>query len=298
MAAAAPSEPSVWLFAYFHHPGRDGLRFAWSRDGYRWADLAGGRPVLEPRLGPERLLRDPFVLPTPDGRYHLVFTIGWAGRSIGHAWSEDLVHWSEQREVPVMAGEPDAANCWAPEIAADPASGGHLVFWSTTIPGRYPGTDGQRGRNHRIYCAPTADFERFGPSRLLYDPGFNVIDADILPHAGRFLLFMKNETGDPLPPEKNIRFASAPAAAGPYGSASPPITGPYWAEGPCAIHLDGHVMVYFDKHREGRYGAVRSRDLRTWEDVSDRLAFPPLARHGHVFAVAESVVARLAAGGA
>ena len=289
------AEEQVWIFSYFHHPGRDGLRLAVSRDALRWEPRAGGQPILAPQLGPERLMRDPFILRGPDGRFHLVWTIGWQGRGIGYARSEDLLHRSEQRELHVMGSEPGTGNCWAPEIVHDAARGLFLLHWSSTVAGRFPETGGQGPWNHRIYCAETPDFAALGEPRLLLDPGFNVIDADILEHDGQYLLFMKNETGPPRPVEKNIRFAVAPRPEGPYGPASGPITGAYWAEGPCAIHLGPSVMVFFDKHREGRYGAVRSTDLRTWEDVSDRLSFPPAARHGHVVAVAESVAASLAA---
>lgn len=293
---AERGEPRAWIFSYFHHPGGDGLRLAYSHDGFRWEPVAGGRPLLPPALGPERLMRDPFILQAADGVFHLVWTIGWSGRAIGYARSADLLHWSEQRELGVMGHEPGARNCWAPEIFHDRERQRYLLYWSTTIAGRFPETDGQADHNHRIYWAETRDFERIGPTQLLLDPGFNVIDANILRHGDRHLLFMKNETGAPLPPEKNIRFAVADRPEGPYGPASPPITGAYWAEGPCAIHLDGQVLVYFDKHRERRYGAVRSADLQHWEDVSDRLALPPQARHGHVFAVEAGVLRQLLAG--
>lgn len=281
------------ILSYFEHPGRDGLRLALSRDGYRFETLAGGQPVLAPMLGSERLIRDPFILEGHDGRFHMVWTIGWRGRSIGYAWSSDLLHWSDARELEVMAGEPEAQNCWAPEIVCDASTERYLVHWSSSVPGRFPQTDGQSGWNHRIYHTWTPDFIHFEPTRLLLDPGFNVIDADILRHGEQYLLFMKNETGAPFPVEKNIRFAVADRPEGPYGPASAPITGAYWAEGPCAVGFEGQVLVYFDKHRENAYGAVRSCDLHTWEDVSHRLSFPPGARHGHVFAVQEAVLAGL-----
>ncbi len=77
------------------------------------------------------------------------------------------------------------------------------------------------------------------------------------------------------------------------GRCWPPPSG---RSGPCAIHLDGQVLVYFDKHRKGRYGAVRSADLQHGEGVSDRLALPPQARHGHAFPVEAGVLRRLPAG--
>jgi hypothetical protein len=52
-------------------------------------------------------------------------------------------------------------------------------------------------------------------------------------------------------------------------------------------------VVYFDRYRENRYGAVTSRDLKTWRDITDSLQFPPGARHGTVLRVSESVWTRL-----
>lgn len=48
------------------------------------------------------------------------------------------------------------------------------------------------------------------------------------------------------------------------------------------------------------YGAMRSRDLQTWEDVTDQMSFPnegtPLRlRHGTVIAVPAELVDRLRA---
>jgi hypothetical protein len=52
-----------------------------------------------------------------------------------------------------------------------------VIFWSTTIPGRFPKTDGAGDGNHRIYCTPTRDFTpgSFSPTRLFFDGGFNVM---------------------------------------------------------------------------------------------------------------------------
>ncbi len=51
--------------------------------------------------------------------------------------------------------------------------------------------------------------------------------------------------------------------------------------------------MYFDKYRERRYGMVRSHDLLTWEDWSDKVSFPDGARHGTVLAVPSDILARL-----
>jgi beta-xylosidase len=225
-----------------------------------------------------------------------VWTTGWTGRTIGYASSKDLITWSEQKAIPVMAHEPEARNCWAPELVWDEARKHYLIFWSTTILGRFPATalsNTKPERNHRIYATTTTDFVTFAPTRLLYDGGFNVIDANLLrDDDGAWLLFVKNETVQPKT-EKNIRMIRGATAEGPWGEASPPLTGNYWAEGPAAIKVDGEYRVYFDKHRLNAIGLVRSRDLKTWEDVSDKVTFPANARHGCILAVPREIVARL-----
>jgi hypothetical protein len=257
--------------------------------------LGGGRPYLRPEVGEEKIMRDPCLYRGPDGVFRLVWTTGWTGKTIGYASSRDLLTWSEQKAIPVMAHEPEVQNCWAPELIWDPAKQHYLIFWSSTILGRFPETamsNKRPERNHRIYATTTTDFATFTPTRLLYDGGFNVIDATLAPNGGEWLMFVKNETVQPKT-EKNIRLVRAPAPEGPFGEASPPITGDYWAEGPSALKVGGEWRVYFDKHMLNAIGLVRSRDLKTWEDVSDKVSFPKDARHGTVLAVSREIVARL-----
>ena len=39
------------------------------------------------------------------------------------------------------------------------------------------------------------------------------------------------------------------------------------------------IIVTSFKYREHRMGAVQSRDLKNWEDISDQVYFPEGARH-------------------
>ena len=122
LARATRPEGEVFLFTYFTRNGQSGLHLAWSEDGDRWEALGGGRSFLAPQIGTkEKLMRDPCVVRGPDGTYHLVWTSGWWERGIGYASTRDFVNWSPQREIPVMAHEPTARNCWAPEIIHDDA---------------------------------------------------------------------------------------------------------------------------------------------------------------------------------
>ena len=120
---AAPALPETcYLFAYFYHAEEaEGFRLAWSADGQRFEKLNEGKSYLKPAAGENKLMRDPHLYRSPDGVFHLVWTTGWTGKTIGYASSKDLIHWSEQKTLPVMAHESEAQNCWAPEIVWDPA---------------------------------------------------------------------------------------------------------------------------------------------------------------------------------
>lgn len=294
LAATAPAAEtdSALLFTSFRKNGEDGLHLMHSRDGYTWTALKNDQSFLVPKVG-GKLMRDPSLIQGPDGTFHLVWTTAWNKHGAGYASSKDLIHWSEQKLLDVMAHEPACRNVWAPELFYDAANAQFLIFWASTIPGRFPETEktGDDQYNHRIYATTTKDFATFAPTRLFYDPGFNVIDATIVSDGARFVMILKDETR--TPPKKNLRLATSAQAAGPYGPASPPITGNYWAEGPTAIKLGETWFVYFDRYTEHRYGLVTSKDWKTWTDETDKLKFPKDHRHGSVLRVSKQVLARL-----
>ncbi|WP_205678845.1 glycoside hydrolase family 43 protein [Aquisphaera insulae] len=291
-AHADTAEDDCLLFSYFLGNGEDGLHLATSQDGLTWTPLGGGKSYLAPKVGKSRLMRDPCLLRGHDGTFQLVWTDSWDRRTIGHASSKDLVHWSDQQAIPVMKHEPKALNCWAPEILFDDAKRHYLIFWSTTIPGRFPETEGtgDENYNHRIYATTTTDFKTFTPTRLFYDGGFNVIDATILKANDKSYLIVKDETLKPV--KKHLRMAVADTPDGPFVDLSPPFT-PSWVEGPSAIRIGDDFLIYFDCYRDGHYGAVRSRDLKHWEDITPRVSFPKGARHGTVLRVPRRILERL-----
>lgn len=291
-AAPTASASTAWLFSYFTGNGEDGLRLAWSADGWRWQPLAGGRALVRPRVGPAPLLRDPHLARGPDGIFHLVWTTAWESREIGYASSPDLLTWSDQRALPVMAHAPDARNCWAPELAWDPARAQWLIFWSTTVRGRFPSTQAtaENAYNHRIYATATRDFCAFAPTELFYDPGFNVIDATLVPFRGEWLMIVKDETIEP--PRKHLRCARGRSPRGPWGPISSAFTRD-WVEGPTAVVHGDELAVLFDVYRENHYGAVVTRDGVHWTDATARLSLPAGARHGTALAVPTATVERL-----
>ncbi|MBN1126120.1 MAG: glycoside hydrolase family 43 protein [Sedimentisphaerales bacterium] len=287
------SSERVLIFSYFVGNGEDGLHLAYSRDGLKFHALKDGKSFLTPTAGGDKLMRDPCICIGSDGLFHMVWTVSWKEKGIGYASSKDLIHWAQQKCIPVMEHEPDARNCWAPEVFYDKAGRQYLIFWATTIPDRFPQTDksGDGGLNHRMYYVTTQDFKSFSPTRLFYDHGFNVIDSTVVTDGNRYIMFLKDETR--YPPQKNIRISLAKKAVGPYGPPSKPITGPYWAEGPAAIKRGDTWYVYFDKYQDHRYGLATSADLKHWSDRSDELSMPQGMRHGTIFEVTTDVLNRL-----
>lgn len=274
--------------------GESGSYLACSYDGLNWQTLNGAKPLVKPLVGQAKLMRDPCILLGPDGIFHLVWTTGWEEKSIAIAHSKDLIHFSHQQLIGVMEHEPDARNAWAPEIFYDDIKNQYLIFWSTTIPGRFPETDrtGDDGLNHRIYYVTTKDFAEYSRTRLLYDGGFNVIDATIVKDGGCYVMFVKDETRYPL--KRNIRIVLSDSAEGPYGPASEPVT-VNWVEGPTAIKIGDEWILYYDEYTRDKYGAIKSKNLKDWEIISDKLNFPEGARHGTVFKAPQKVLAKLLA---
>lgn len=286
----------TYLFSYFTGNSEDGLHLAYSNDGLTWEALKNGKSFLSPTVGKDKLMRDPSICRAPDGTFHMVWTSSWTDRIIGYASSKDLINWSEQKAIPVMMHEPTAHNCWAPELFYDKPSKSYYIFWATTIPGRHKEvlvSQSEKGLNHRIYYVTTKDFETFSETKMFFDPDFSVIDAAIVKDKhGELIMVVKNENSNP--PEKNLRITKIKNIEDGFPvQVSEPITGDYWAEGPSPLVVGDSLYVYFDKYRNHKYGAVRSKDRIHWEDVSSQVSFPTGTRHGTAFPVKKSVLKKL-----
>lgn len=272
------------LFAYFKDPADMGVFFAISEDGYKFRPLNEGKPWMPPGHKGE-LMRDPFIARGPDHEFHMVWTWAWRGQSLGYAHSPDLVKWSEQREIPIMAGIPGAKNTWAPEIYWDAAKSKWLIVWSSTVQGKQEG--------NRIYSAMTPDFKTFSHPAIFFDPGYMVIDATILHARGRYYLMFKDERVEPL--RKWIQIADGPTLEGPWANVSEHFT-EEWSEGPSAVDVGRQYIVYYDHYRDPkRYEAVSSPDLKHWTPITDRLSFPENCKHGSFLKITEQERMRLEA---
>lgn len=283
-------EETVYMFSYFNDNG-DGLHLAYSTDGLKWVPLHDDSVMLIPLLGKDKLMRDPSIVQDDEGVFHMVWTTGWWDQGFGYAYSKDLKNWSEQLNVPAMKEFEGTKNTWAPELFYNRKDSTFYIFWSSTVPGAFPElevAENEKGLNHRQYYLTTRDFKTFSDTKLFFEPGFSVIDGSIFLKDDVYYLFIKNENSAPA--EKNIRITSH---SQPYDfptEVSEPITGDYWAEGPAPLQVGEYVYVYFDKYMEDKYGAVRSKDMKQWEDVSDSISLPQGMRHGTAFEVSRSIL--------
>lgn len=288
--AAVGAEKSVYLFTSFEEPADAGLRFVWSKDALHWERVPG--VFLKPWVGSGQLMRDPSLVQGPDGTFHLVWTTNWAGdQGFGYASSQDLVHWSPQRFLPVMAHEPTTYNVWAPEVFYDEPGERFVIAWASTIPGRYPDGQEKRHNNHRMYYTTTRDFQEFTPTELFCEPGFSVIDAVVVPWGkdivpwgkegeAAYKLVLKDNTR----PVLALRVAEGDSPTGPWRNYSRPIT-EEMTEGPTVAHVGDEWLVYFDRYGAKKYGALATKDFVNFTEAP--ATFPEGHKHGTVLKVTQ-----------
>jgi GH43 family beta-xylosidase len=279
---------SAYLFTSFREPAHEGLRMLYSRDAMHWKRI--DTILLKPAIGLQRVMRDPSMVQGPDGVFHLVWTTSWRGdKGFGYASSRDLIHWSEQRMIPVMQHEPTTVNVWAPEIHYDQDSARFVIIWASCIPGRFERGIEDDSNNHRMYVTTTKDFNTFTPTKLFLDPGFSVIDAVIVKRdAQDYRLVLKDNTR----PERNLRVAEGDAFLGPWKSVSKPFTGKF-TEGPTVVQRKGWWYIYFDAYQDKRYDVIRTKDFVTFEDVTSRTSIPEGHKHGTILKVDRRVLKQL-----
>lgn len=139
-------------------------------------------------------LADPYVLKMKDGRYYMYGTGGAAKNGFAAYSSTDLVNWKDEGQVYYAANK----NGWSDSTAA-----WNGAYWA-------PEVYEYKGRFYMFYSAqwrknPNKELENFhigvavadkptGPfidlnDRPVFDPGYPVIDANVLFDNGRFYLY-------------------------------------------------------------------------------------------------------------
>lgn len=295
----------AYLFTHFKGtqktPDDEQVYFAVSKDGYKWHNLNGGRPVLRSTLG-EGGVRDPHIMRSHDGkRFFLIATDlyiygkwgenreGWyrcqreGSRSIMIWESEDLVNWSEQRMVEVAPK--DASCAWAPECIYDEQSEDYFVYWSSRC--AFDGFAKQR-----IYSAHTKDFVTFTAPKLYIERDFSVIDTSMIQDGDRYYRLTKNHD------EASIFMEAGTAAEGGFAEIEGfSMKGQTGYEGPTIYKMnDGETWcVLLDAFASDRgYQPFITKDIERGDFVpQEGFETPDPFRHGTVMPITAAEYDRL-----
>lgn len=277
-----------YLFTSFHEPADAGLRMLYSMDGKKWKEI--DTVLIKPAIGNQKVMRDPSLVQDRNGTFHLIWTTSWRGdKGFGYAESKDLVHWSEQRMIPVMQHEPATVNVWAPEWFYDEDRDHYIIIWASCIPGRFAKGIEEDSNNHRMYYTVTKDFKNFSDTKLFLDPGFSVIDAVIVKRAiNDYVLVLKDNTR----PERNLKVAFADNPLGPWKNISAPFSDKF-TEGPSVVKLKNEWLIYFDSYQKKIYEAVSTNDFKSFKDVTPGISVPAGHKHGTIVEVKRKTAHRL-----
>lgn len=275
--SSCSTQKDVYFFTSFHEPADAGLRMLYSYDGYSWEDL--DTVLLKPEVS-AKVMRDPSIVQGPDGTFHFVWTSSWKGNyGFGYSSSKDLINWTEQRQIEVMAHDTSTKNVWAPELFYDKSTEKFIIVWASTVPYKFPKGIEDEFNNHRLYYVTTDDFKKFSETKLFYDPGYSSIDATLVNRGENdYVLVFKDNTR----PERDIKVAFSKTALGPFENQSKPFS-PQFTEGPSVLKAGEDWLIYYDSYRDKKYSAVRTRDFITFEDVSGLIKVPEGHKHGTIF---------------
>ena len=287
MFSTSASAKDIYVSTSFHEPANEGLRFIYSYDGINWNSIEG--TFLAPKVGNQKVMRDPSIVKGPDGTFHLVWTSSWRGdKGFGYASSKDLIHWTEERFITVM-DDPTTVNVWAPELFYDDVKRQYMIIWASCIPGKFPDGLEDHNNNHRLYYTTTKDFKTFSKAKLLIEPGFSSIDATMVKRGNNdYVMVLKDNTRK----QRNVKVAFAKSPYGPWSEASESFTDMF-CEGPSTAYVDGWYYIYYDSYRQKIYGAHRTKDFKTFEDRTGSVKFPVGHKHGTVFMASEDIVNNL-----
>lgn len=286
-------EETAYVMGYFtESPLNEGnefsLHLAYSYDGLNWIPFNNNHPVLVPEIG-EKGLRDPFVYKKQDGTFVLLATNMWNSEYIMCYDSKDLTAFENGR---LLRLNTTGMHAWAPEVFFDKEKGRYGIFWS-----------GNTDRN-RIYVNYTEDFLTVSDPIIYFDPGYNVIDAAIEEHEGKYYMYFKDErTPEEARSEgkrmKGTYSASLEPRSFDFNVYTPPIGEPM-IEASIIVKKYGanKWYLYGDCYYpvNGRMFAWETEDLSRghWTQLDRRDYNPPLnSKHGSVVKITKNELKRL-----
>ena len=187
VAPQAAAANTAYVMAYFTESpqmqGADyGLHLAASTDGLNWTPLNQNNPVVTPTAGTGGL-RDPFVFRKQDGTF-VVLATDLNGTDFSqqnqylHVWdSTNLTSFTGYRRIRMHTL---ATHTWAPTAFWDASSRQYGIVYSAN-----------NGRDV-LMVNYTTDFRTVSAQQVYFDPGFGVLDGDIVVDGGTTYLYYKN----------------------------------------------------------------------------------------------------------
>lgn len=312
------TEKDVLLFTYFRNNGADGVHLAMTTNGMDFLPLNSDKAIFKPPQWPgQNLTRDASVL-YQDGKFRMVWTSEWKGRVFGYAESDDLVHWSESRQVKPfpdsLPADDQPDNIWAPEIHSDPLKQDYFILFASTTPRERNNEDdsnnnGKRGSQYdnRVFITRTKDFQTWTAAKVFYPCDFASIDAVMRRDETnqRWVMVLKCSRDENLQrmPGRNLWLTFAnldldkpnftPLAGPIAGNHAPMFSNPdprkSMAEGPSLLWVGDHWLLTWDEPAGGGLQLATSPDLKTWTHVKSA-AFPLHAQHGTLFLAPRTAV--------
>ncbi len=281
------STSGAYLFAYFRNDAKstngENIFYAVSKDGYNYESLNGGVPVASASQGTGHS-RDPYIMKAQDGaeyKYYMVATDANTTNNYNntglHTWgSNDLITWDElanpQFATNKGGGSKTITNmCWAPEAIWDPVEGKYMVYFASNE------ADSAANESAKIYYSYTADFRNFSEKKVLFDPGYGVIDADITPYKnGYVMLYKKEAKSDPGAKKVWYTFKTGKSPSnsdGGYDAANAKIfesATKTQAEGPQVFPISGTSSygVLVDYFSNGGFGFSYTSDFESYTKIS------------------------------
>lgn len=181
-------DAGMYGYLYAHmHTTQEITCYALSCNGTYWYDLFGSKEVFPTKKYTETGgMRDAYICRTETGNFLLAGTdmtsaLGWtSNHRMTFMHSNDLVHWDKYISIDLESPENMAAlgltnvndmtAAWAPQIIYDPVTKKYMAYYSVGFPDR-----------HRIYYSLfNEELTEVSKPMLLFDPGYDVIDADIV----------------------------------------------------------------------------------------------------------------------
>lgn len=297
------AEQNYFLFSYFYGGQRqnEGLHLAISKDGLRWTPVKNDSVLFHPGFGTR--FRDPSLVRDPN-RPEIVYMV-WTTETndaFGFASTKDFIRWENIGEIAINKNVPGVFNTWAPELIWDEEGKRWMIYYASSVKGRFPETAALANNpkaNNRMYYAFSKDLVHWSQPELLADFGFPSNDNYIMKLSqhhpkGRYINFVKHieKPGQ----RAYIRIAYADSIQGPYKLTDEYVTQKYmFCEGPNVFLIDGNYYLNMDLSREHRMAIFRTTQpgITEWEDMTDKSVFPKEAKHGSVINISKQLFEQL-----